>query len=99
MRTQSDPDPQHCIIPGTWYIKKIVKVYLYSRGAVVRADNMSAVVMGRLAVNPGAAVPPKGKTVMLEPVFRIHDILVWIRIRILLFSSLTFKMPAKNRIF
>ncbi len=38
--------------------KKIVKVYLYSRGAVVRADSMSAVVMGRLAVNPGAAVPP-----------------------------------------
>jgi hypothetical protein len=49
---------------------------------------------------------------VLEPVFRIHDILVWIRIRrsmpltngygsgswirILPFSSLTFKMPAKN---
>ncbi len=46
----------------------------------------------------------------LWPVFRIHDILVWIRIRgsmpltngsgswiwILLFSSLTFKIPAKN---
>ncbi len=46
----------------------------------------------------------------LWPVFRIHDIFVWIRIRgsmpltngsgswirILLFSSLTFKMPAKN---
>ncbi len=47
--------------------------------------------------------------------FRIHDILVWIRIqgsmpltngsgsgswiRILLFSSLTFKMPAKNKSF
>jgi hypothetical protein len=29
-------------------------------------------------------------------VLRIHDILGWIRIRILLFSSLTFKMPAKN---
>ncbi len=49
------------------------------------------------------------------PVFRIHDILGWIRIRILgsmlltngsgswirilLFSSLTFKMPAKKLIF
>jgi hypothetical protein len=48
----------------------------------------------------------------LEAVFRIHDIFVWIRIRgsmtltngsgsgslirILLFMSLTFKMPAKN---
>jgi hypothetical protein len=46
----------------------------------------------------------------LQAVFRIHDILGWIRIlgsmlltngsgswiRILLFSSLTFKMPAKN---
>jgi hypothetical protein len=32
-------------------------------------------------------------------VFRIYDILVWIRIRILLFSSLTFKMPAKNKFF
>ncbi len=32
-----------------------------------------------------------------EPVFRIHDILVWIRN--LLFSSLTFKMPAKNKFF
>ncbi len=31
--------------------------------------------------------------------FRIHEILVWIRIRILLFSSLTFKMPAKNLFF
>ncbi len=29
--------------------------------------------------------------------FRIHDIVVWIRI--LLFSSLSFKMPAKNRFF
>ncbi len=50
--------------------QKVLKVYLYSRGAVVRADNMSAVVMGRLAVNPGAAVPPKGKTVLLEEVIR-----------------------------
>jgi hypothetical protein len=52
---------------------------------------------------------------ILKPVFRIHDILVWIRILISgsmpptngsgsgsecdpdpLFSSLTFKMPAKN---
>jgi hypothetical protein len=33
-----------------------------------------------------------------QAVLRIHDILVWIRmrIRILLFSSLTFKMPTKN---
>jgi hypothetical protein len=31
------------------------------------------------------------------PVFRIHDIWVWIRI--LLFLSLTFKMPAKKLIF
>jgi hypothetical protein len=31
-----------------------------------------------------------------EPVLRIHDILVLIRIRILLFSSLTFKMPKNN---
>jgi hypothetical protein len=38
--------------------------------------------------------------VLLEvPVLRIHDNLVWIRIRmrILLFSSLTFKMPTKNK--
>ncbi len=48
-----------------------------------------------------------------KPVLRIHDILGWIRgsmpltngsgsgswIRILLFSSLTFKMPAKNKFF
>ena len=48
--------------------------------------------------------------VLLQTVFRIHDILVWIRIwirqsmpltkwtriRIFLFSSLTFKMPTKN---
>jgi hypothetical protein len=32
--------------------------------------------------------------VKIVPVLRIHDILGWIRI--LLFSSLTFKMPAKN---
>jgi hypothetical protein len=33
----------------------------------------------------------------LQAVLRIHDILGWIRI--LLFSSLTFKMPAKNKFF
>jgi hypothetical protein len=32
-----------------------------------------------------------------EAVLRTHDILVWIRI--LLFSSLTFKMPTKNKFF
>jgi hypothetical protein len=31
-----------------------------------------------------------------KAVLRIHDILGWIRIQILLFSYLTFKMPAKN---
>ncbi len=43
-------------------------------------------VLTRAPAQPGAA-------------FRIHDILVWIRmrIRILLFSSLTFKMPTKNK--
>jgi hypothetical protein len=35
------------------------------------------------------------KTVFLA-VLRIHDILVWIRMRILLISALTFKMPTKN---
>ncbi len=46
-----------------------------------------------------------GTVVSLRPVLRIHDILMWIhvseqwiriRIRILLFSSLTFKIPTKN---
>ncbi len=60
-----------------------------------------------------------GKQSTVQSVFRIHDILVWIRIRgsmpltngsgfgsgstswirILLFSSLTFKMPAKKQFF
>ncbi len=31
---------------------------------------MSAVVMGKLAVNPGAAVPPKGKAVLLDYVIQ-----------------------------
>ena len=33
--------------------------YEYSRGAVVSADNMSAVVIGRVAVNPLASGPAK----------------------------------------
>jgi hypothetical protein len=33
------------------------------------------------------------------PVLRIHDFLVWIRIRILPFLSLTFKTPTKNLFF
>ncbi len=36
-------------------------------------------------------------TLCLQSVFRIHDILGWIRI--LLFSSLTFNLPAKNLFF
>ena len=36
-------------------------------------------------------------TVNLQPVFWIHDILEWIRIRILLFSSLTFQMLTKKQ--
>ncbi len=65
--------------------------------------------------------PFTGKIFRWRPVWRIHDILGWIRIpiqilgsmpltngsgfgsgswlRILLFSSLTFKMPAKNNFF
>jgi len=41
------------------------------------------------------------KTISFLPVFRIHDILVRIRIRIriLLFSSVTFKMSPKNNCF
>jgi hypothetical protein len=34
-----------------------------------------------------------------QAVFRIHDILVWVRIRILLFSSLTSKTSTKNGFF
>ena len=34
--------------------RKVKYQYLYSSGAVVRADSMSAVVMGSVAVNPGA---------------------------------------------
>ncbi len=55
--------------------------------------------------------PVSRKVISLNPVLRIHDISGWIRIlgsmpltngsgswiRILLFSSLTFKMPAKNK--
>ena len=34
--------------------RRVKYQYLYSSGAVVRADSMSAVVMGSVAVNPGA---------------------------------------------
>ncbi len=55
------------------------------------------IVNQRLLEDPPIMANPKLK-VNLLPVLRIHDILGWIRIRIriLLFSSLTFKMPAKN---
>ncbi len=36
---------------------------------------------------------------LIQSVLRIQDILVWIRILILLFSSLTLKTPAKNKFF
>jgi hypothetical protein len=36
---------------------------------------------------------------LFAAVLRIHNILEWIRIRILLFSSLTFKMSTKNNFF
>ncbi len=59
-------------------------------------DYMYASYGTTLKIHSVKKCDPRDKYSLFFSVFRIHAILVWIRIRILLFSSLTFKMPTKK---
>jgi len=98
------------LTPNNFYFMHFV----HSAGSVLRCTWYNC-VKARASDGSKQLLPfswPKGSNTPDLPVFRIHDILGWIRIRgsmpltngsgsgswtrVLLFSSLTFKMQAKN---
>ncbi len=93
------PDP-NCLRPGFKYFKPKKQIKLFLSSKKYDPDPDADFLPSRIQGSKRHPIPEPGSgsatLSLFVPVLRIHASVSWIRIRIQLFSSLTFKMPTKT---